>query len=526
MAARRPGSNIVNTVVKAADLVMTKKVTNASITSGDNGEFVLAVSNNSIANNPNVGPLFAAPIPTVTVSDNLPAGMTAQLPITATDWDCSSSTSTQINCIYTGVLPVVAGSPVGGEIAITVLTPAPGTYANTATVTVTGQAESDDTNNSATTQLTVNPPPTIASVSDATVTEGTDLVQTVTLSEATANPTTYPFSLTDGTATAGSDYENTPGFSNGVTYDSNTGLITVPAGVTDFTVTYPTTVDAIADNGETTKLTVGGVTGTGTINDPAAPTVASVSDATVTEGTDLVQTVTLSEATANPTTYPFSLTDGTATAGSDYENTPTFSNGVTYDSNTGLITVPAGVTDFTVTYPTAVDAIADNGETTKLTVGGVTGTGTINDPGTPTVVSVSDATVTEGTDLVQTVTLSNAPANPVTYPFSLTDGTATAGSDYENTPTFSNGVTYDSNTGLITVPVGVTDFTVTYPTTVDAIADNGETTKLTVGGMTGIGTINDPVVSKPAKIPSTGIWSLLFLVGLMGFFIHRRRQQA
>ncbi len=133
--------------------------------------------------------------------------------------------------------------------------------------------------------------------------------------------------------------------------------------------------------------------------------------------------------------------------------------------------------------------------------------------------------MTEGTDLVQTVTLSGPTANPVTYPFSLTDGTATAGSDYENTPTFSNGVTYDSNTGEITVPAGVTDFTVTYPTTVDTVADNDETTKLTVGGVTGTGTINDPVVSKPAKIPSTGIWLLLFLVGLMGLLAYRRRQK-
>ncbi len=166
LAARRPSSNIVNTVVKAADLVMTKQTTNATIASGDNGEFVLNVSNNSIANNPNVGPLFAAPVPTVTVSDDLPAGMTAQLPITATDWDCSASTSTKVNCTYTGALPVAAGSPVGGPIAITVLTPASGSYANTASVAVTGQAESDSTNNSATAQLTVDSPP-ITAANDA-----------------------------------------------------------------------------------------------------------------------------------------------------------------------------------------------------------------------------------------------------------------------------------------------------------------------------------------------------------------------
>ena len=40
-------------------------------------------------------------------------------------------------------------------------------------------------------------------------------------------------------------------------------------------------------------------------------------------------------------TYDFSVTDVTATAGADYNATAVFSNGVTYDSVTGKITVPA-----------------------------------------------------------------------------------------------------------------------------------------------------------------------------------------
>ena len=47
---------------------------------------------------------------------------------------------------------------------------------------------------------------------------------------------------------------------------------------------------------------------------------------------------------------PSRLADGTATAGTDYTNAPTFSNGVTLAA--GVLTVPAGVTTFTVTYPT------------------------------------------------------------------------------------------------------------------------------------------------------------------------------
>ncbi|WP_420464454.1 type I secretion C-terminal target domain-containing protein [Panacagrimonas sp.] len=341
---------------------------------------------------------------------------------------------------------------------------------------------------------TINDPaaPTVESVSDAMATEGDDLVHTVTLTGTTSNPTTYDFSLVGVTATEGDDYTNAPVFSDGVMYDGVAGQITVPAGVTSFTVTYPTLMDAITDPGETTTVTVGGETGTGTINDPAAPTVESVSDAMATEGDDLVHTVTLTGTTSNPTTYDFSLVGVTATEGDDYTNAPVFSDGVMYDGVAGQITVPAGVTSFTVTYPTLMDAITDPGETTTVTVGGETGTGTINDPAAPTVESVSDAMATEGDDLVHTVTLTGTTSNPTTYDFSLVGVTATEGDDYTNAPVFSDGVMYDGVAGQITVPAGVTSFTVTYPTLMDAITDPGETTTVTVGGETGTGTINDP----------------------------------
>ncbi|MFC1395065.1 hypothetical protein NK318_11035 [Acinetobacter junii] len=48
--------------------------------------------------------------------------------------------------------------------------------------------------------------------------------------------------------------------SNGVTYDAGTGQITVPAGVTSFTVGYATTRDNIFEADETTTLTIGGST--------------------------------------------------------------------------------------------------------------------------------------------------------------------------------------------------------------------------------------------------------------------------
>ena len=147
---------------------------------------------------------------------------------------------------------------------------------------------------------------------------------------------------------------------------------------------------------------------TGTINDPANPTVASVTPSTVTEGTNLVHTVTLSAATTQPATYAFSLANGTATAPGDYTNAPTFSNGVTLVG--GVLTVPAGVTSFTVSYPTIVDALADTGETTTVTVGGVSATGTINDPLTDMVANVSGLPIaaTVGASYTGTYTCTNS----------------------------------------------------------------------------------------------------------------------
>ncbi len=75
------------------------------------------------------------------------------------------------------------------------------------------------------------------------------IVHTVTLSNASSVATTYSLSLADVNATGGGiDYTSTltnAAFSNGVTIAA--GIITVPAGVTSFTVSVPTTADTIAE---------------------------------------------------------------------------------------------------------------------------------------------------------------------------------------------------------------------------------------------------------------------------------------
>ncbi|WP_162628405.1 type I secretion C-terminal target domain-containing protein, partial [Aeromonas veronii] len=79
------------------------------------------------------------------------------------------------------------------------------------------------------------------------------------------------------------------------------------------------------------------------------------------------------------TSYDFNLEGITAAEGDFDRAGVTFSDKVTYDASTGKITVPAGVTDFTVTIPTVNDRLVETNETLSVTIGGQSGTGTIVD---------------------------------------------------------------------------------------------------------------------------------------------------
>ncbi|WP_323909885.1 retention module-containing protein [Aeromonas caviae] len=118
--------------------------------------------------------------------------------------------------------------------------------------------------------------PLVQGVSSESVTEGGNLLHKVTLSDATQEATEYDFAIrgSGNNPASNQDWGNAQ-FSNGVTYNSTTGKITVPAGVTDFTVTIPTVNDRLVEANETLSVTIGGQSGTGTIVDnDRAPTAA------------------------------------------------------------------------------------------------------------------------------------------------------------------------------------------------------------------------------------------------------------
>lgn len=360
--------------------------------------------------------------------------------------------------------------------------------------------------------------PFVGDITPDTEPEGTALVHTITLQNVLNSPQTFAFSVVGNSATAGEDFTSGFVFSNGVTFTPSAtnlfaGTITVPGGVTSFTVSIPTTGnDGVFEGNETYTINVGEASATGTITDETdRPTVVTVEvgvpgieDDTVPEGTPLTYNVTLSGTAAVPLTYPFVLGGGSASADDFDAANLVFSNGVTLTN--GLITVPAGVTSFSVTVPTIQNTIFEGTESVPLAIGGITGTGFINDEADrPTVVTVevgapgiADDTVPEGTPLTYNVTLSGAAILPLTYPFVLGGGSASA-DDFDGTNlVFSNGVTLTN--GVITVPAGVTTFSVTVPTIQNDVFEGTESVPLTIGGVQGTGFINDdadkPIVEK------------------------------
>ena len=159
-----------------------------------------------------------------------------------------------------------------------------------------------------------------------------------------------------------------------------------------------------------------------------------MTDDSVPEGTDLVYNVSLSNASTTATTFTFSLGGGSASA-DDY-GTPVFSHGVVLNPN-GTITVPAGVTSFTVTVPTVDDLLYETTETVPLTIGGVSATGVIIDNDNPAAVN-DTVTVEEDSGPTVIDVLGNDSLNPAT-----------------GQPLTISGVTQGANGTVTLTPAGV-----------------------------------------------------------------------
>ncbi len=389
------------------------------------------------------------------------------------------------------------------------------------------------------------------SISANSVTEGQSLVYTVTLDLTTTTSFTYPFTFSYGTGFTAEDYTGTlssSNFSNGVTLNAD-GTITVPTGVTSFTITLVTVSDAFLESRETATVTIGAKSATGSVVDAGTDTINVTSYGPVNEGSTYAMFTV--EASGSQT-LKLSVVDGTTTLTSP---TIEYFNGtlwVPYVESGENVSMPTGGTvyvrvtitsesDTTYEVPEYFSLVASNSTNTAITDTKSTyivddGTGSRYDgaltAGTPNssgvsldddrpVLSIGDVTVEEGSKAVFTVSLSNASEEALEIEFttSVTDPLTAEAGDIDPTSlvvTYNNGtsdVVLTATAGKYTIPAGVTVLTVKVPTVSDAVYEGSETFTLSANVTQsyvtdtdlGTGTIKDDGTATDGDDEGTGV---------------------
>ncbi|EGQ8499196.1 calcium-binding protein, partial [Vibrio alginolyticus] len=300
----------------------------------------------------------------------------------------------------------------------------------------------------------------------------------------------------------------------------NDGVVTVPAGQTEFDVRIASIDDAVYEGPEDFSVTVTGIgavqgsdTGTATIVDDGTgpgsdpdddrPNV-TISDAgTINEGETANFKVTLSNASEAETQVELGLNLGDTEVGDLGTLEYNTGSGWVAVPNDGVVTVPAGQTEFDVRIASVDDAVYEGPEDFSVTVTGIgavqgsdTGTATIVDDGTgpgpdpdddrPNV-TISDAgTINEGETANFKVTLSNASESTVQVELGLNLGDTEAGDLGTLEYNTGSGWVAVPNDGVVTVPAGQTEFDVRIASTDDAVYEGPEDFSVTV---TGIGAV-------------------------------------
>jgi VCBS repeat-containing protein len=402
----------------------------------------------------------------------------------------------------------------------------------------------------------------------AVVMEGNELIFALEQDLESSADTTVDWSITVPTKAAAvpgqasiADLDETRFDACGITATDNgdgtwtlTGTATIQAGETSAEIRIPTVDDTILELEETLTLnlsnavnaTIDDGTSVGVIldNDGSGPNVPTlnISDPTVTEGGLLDFVVTQSVVSGADTTASWSITlpdVGTpGVVGYNDLNSGLFGvNGITgtYNSSSGTwtlsgsVSIPAGSTVGHITIPTNDDSVFELSETLNIgltdavnaTIADGAGVGTItdNDAAAKPTLSINDASVVEGNDLVFTVTQSAASGANTTALWSVVLP-AVAGTlgqvsydDLDVTKFVTNGITatYNSSSGTwtlsgsVSIPAGSTQGTIIIPTNGDTQYEPNETLNVTLSDAvnasiavgTGLGTILDDDLPPP-----------------------------
>ncbi|MFH4526350.1 Calx-beta domain-containing protein [Vibrio diabolicus] len=368
--------------------------------------------------------------------------------------------------------------------------------------------------------------PSVAITDAGTINEGETANFKVTLSNASESSVQVELGLNLGDTEAGDlgtlEYNTGSGW---VTVP-NDGVVTMPAGQTEFDVRIASVDDAVYEGPEDFSVTVTGIgavqgsdTGTATIVDdgsgPGAdpdddrPSVTITDAGIINEGDTANFKVTLSNASESTVQVELGLNLSNTEVGDLGTLEYNTGSGWVAVPNDGVVTVPAGQSEFDVRIASIDDAVYEGPEDFSVTVTGIgavqgsdTGTATIVDDGSgpgpdpdddrPNVYIVEDSVgVNEGTDAVYTVRLSAAADIDVTVRLSTsTGGTNTAEPDDIGAIklTLSDGVTVvtANSDGTYTIPAGETDLKLFVPTTDDDVYEGDETFTVAVQGATGV----------------------------------------
>ncbi|HHX8581390.1 TPA: Calx-beta domain-containing protein, partial [Vibrio diabolicus] len=358
--------------------------------------------------------------------------------------------------------------------------------------------------------------PSVTITDAGTINEGETANFKVTLSNASEAETQVELGLNLGDTEAGDLGTLEYNTGSGWVAVPNDGVVTVPAGQTEFDVRIASIDDAVYEGPEDFSVTVTGIgavqgsdTGTATIVDDGSgpgpdpdddrPSVTITDAGIINEGDTANFKVTLSNASESTVQVELGLNLGDTEAGDLGTLEYNTGSGWVTVPNDGVVTVPAGQTEFDVRIASVDDAVYEGPEDFSVTVTGIgavqgsdTGTATIVDDGSgpgpdpdddrPVVTAISDTTVNEGEPATLVVTLSNLSTTDTLVNMALNDGTAEGGVDYTKS---SVTVTYaDSSSDVIpvnpdgtfnvSVPAGDMTFDVVISTTDDELFESDE----------------------------------------------------
>jgi large repetitive protein len=314
------------------------------------------------------------------------------------------------------------------------------------------------------------------SIGDNSVTEGnagtTTIDFTVTLSAASGRSVTVHWATADDDAVSPSDYVAASGdltYTGGQT--SKTISVTVKGDVVSeldepFLVNLSAPVDASILDGQAI----------GTILDDELQPVIDLDQPSVAEGdagtTPLSFDVTLSHPSASTVSVDWTTSPGTAGAGSDYlTNSGTVTFAPFDTAETVVVTV-----DGDLTFERDETVVVGLSNPVNAPIGHASRAGTILNDDAPPVLSIADASVTEGNtgtnDLAFTVTLAGSTALDASAHVASADGTAAAGTDYA------------AVSGTVTIPAGSSSALVHLTVNGDGTFESDETLTLTLSNPT------------------------------------------